>query len=199
MSKERAKELLGAGLSNVVVASALGLSESMISQWLSEDSFREEVQKLRLTNLTEAAGRDRKWNSLEDRLLERLEELLPTLVNPAVVLHALKLVNGAVRRSSPQELGAQAQSTHLHLHLPAVIAAKFTINQNSQVIEVDGRSVATMPAAGVVAAMNKLAEVEGLPVSKSAEEAATDADLIRARERLVNLQKLEHLPIHQVI
>lgn len=196
--KEKALELLGAGLENVVVANALGVSESMVSQWLSDDTFANEVQKLKLQNLTEATSRDRKWNTLEDQLLDKLEKLLPFIVNPGVVLQALKTVNAAVRRGSPRELGAQAQSTHVHLHMPQLLAAKFVVNQVNQVIEVDGRSVATMPANAVVQEMNRR-KAEGTLLPKTVEVSPDEADLDRARVRLDNLQKLEHLPIHQVL
>lgn len=199
MNSEKAKELLGAGLSNVVVASALGVSESLVSQWLSNDEFAQEVQKLKLANLTEATSRDRKWNTLEDTLLQKLEDLLPMLVNPMAVVQALKAVNGAVRRGSPKEMGVQAQSTHVHLHMPALLAAKFTVNPANQVVEVDGRSVATMPAHAVVAEMNKR-KAENLLSSPVPEAPSPDeVDMERAQSRLRSLQKLEHFPIHQVL
>jgi hypothetical protein len=197
VSKDQARELLGAGLQNVVVASAIGVSESQISQWLSEEQFREEVQKLRLQNLTSAAERDRKWNSLEDKLLERLDDILPTLVQPGVVIQALKAVNNAVRRAAPKDMGVTAQSTHLHLHMPALLAAKFVVNKDNQVVEVDGRSVATMPANAVVAKMNEAkerGELNVLPVANSDE-----VDIADAQVKLENLQRIDSLPIHQVI
>lgn len=197
MSREKARELLGAGLSNVVVASALGVSESLVSQWLSDDLFASEVQKLKLTNLTEATSRDRKWNTLEDRLLEKLEDLLPMLVNPMAVVNALKAVNSAVRRGAPKEQSATAQSTHVHLHMPALLAAKFVVNPVNQVVEVDGRSVATMPANAVVAEMNRR-KSQGL-LEKQETIDPDVADMERAQSRLENLQKLEYLPVHQVL
>ena len=195
MSKDQAKELLGAGLQNVVVANALGVSESLVSQWLSDETFAAEVQKLKLQNLTEANTRDRKWNSLEDQLLEKLEGLLPMIVNPMAVIQALKAVNGAVRRSAPKELAGVAQSTHVHLHMPALLAAKFVVNPTNQVIEVDGRSVATMPANAVVAEMNKRKLEKELNPPKPADT----VDMEEAQARLDNLTKLEHLPISQVL
>jgi len=196
-NREKALELLGANLENVVVANALGVSESLVSQWLSDEAFAVEVQKRKLQNLTEATSRDRKWNTLEDQLLDKLEGLLPMIVNPMAVIQALKAVNGATRRGSQRELGAVAQSTHLHLHMPALLAAKFVVNPTNQVIEVDGRSVATMPANAVVEEMlrRKTAGLLDAPQPQNPD----DADMERAQARLTNLQKLEHLPIHQVL
>jgi len=196
-NRDKALELLGANLENVVVANALGVSESLVSQWLSDEAFAVEVQKRKLQNLTEATSRDRKWNCLEDQLLEKLEGLLPMIVNPMAVIQALKAVNGATRRGSQRELGAVAQSTHLHLHMPALLAAKFVVNPTNQVVEVDGRSVATMPANAVVEEMmrRKSAGLLDAPQVQNPD----DADMERAQARLTNLQKLTHLPIHQVL
>lgn len=194
-AKDKALELLGAGLPNVVVANALGVSESLVSQWLSVDEFAVQVQQRKIQVLTEAKNRDSKWNTLEDKLLERLEELLPMLSNPMAVVQALRTVNGAVRRAAPQELGATAQATHVHLHMPALIAAKFTVNGNNQVVEVDGRNVSTMPANVVVEEMKRrAAERTVLPAANSEE-----ADREQAMHRVSQLQRLEHLPVHELV
>lgn len=193
--KDKGKELLGAGLEPVVVASALGVTQSLVSQWLSDENFAADVQKLKLVNFTAATARDRKWNSLEDSLLEKLESLLPFLTNPHIVLQALRTVNGATRRSAPKEQEPIANQTHVHLHMPQLIAAKFVVNPQNQVIEVDGRSMATMPASTVVkmaeAQTQKAEEQKRLPVPEV-------QDLERARERVATLTKLSHHTVHEV-
>lgn len=188
--KEKIKELLGLGLPNGVVASAVGVSDAYVSQLLSEDIFAKEVQELRLVNLSEHATRDKKWNSLEDSLLKKLEELMEFggFTRPIEVLRALQVVNGAKRRAAPQEFAATAQQNVVPLILPIVLAPKFILNSQGQVVEVEGRVIATMPANIVN---------ETLKASKGKQLEQDDAS--RARGRLDNLQKLELLPVHELI
>jgi arginine/lysine/ornithine decarboxylase len=194
-AKDKARELLGAGLENSVVASALGVSASLVSQWLSEETFADEVQTLKLVNLTQATERDRKWNTLEDKLLDKLEFLLPTLTNPAVVLQALRTVNGATRRSNPRELEPVANQTHVHLHMPSLLAAKFVVNPANQVVEVDGRSIATMPANAVVKELERRKQLQEI-IPHPSQDAI---DKARAQERIDNLAKLSFLPVHELV
>ncbi len=195
MSAERIKELLGVGLPNNVVASAVGVTDSYISQLLADPEFAAEVTQLKLINLTETAARDKKYNSLEDKLLEKLENVLPYLVKPMEVLAAIKTINSAVRRAAPSELAGQANVQVVQLQLPdnSAFAARFVINKESQVVEIAGRSLATMPAKGVVA---KLQEAKKNAATNTTEHAA---DMENAKERLSNLQSLMHLPVAEVL
>lgn len=192
--KEKGKELLGFNLPNNVVAAAVGCSEALVSQWMSDEKFAQEVQQLRIENLAGAANRDRKYNTLEDALLGRLEETLENrlyFLKPQEILHALKIVNSAVRRGAPQELLASSQQTIIPLQLPegSEFAVRFVMNKENQVIEIAGRSVATM---GAKAVLQKLEERK-----ETKEEAKKDVDA--ARERLKNLAKLTHLPVAEVL
>ncbi len=189
--KEKIKELLGVGLPNNVVASATGVTESYVSQLLSEETFAAEVQELRLKNLTEASTRDGKWNRLEDSLLEKIEHLLPLMVKPMEVLQALKIVNSAQRRAAPRELAANAQHHHVHLHLPTVVQQKFVVNAQSQIVEADGRTIATMGANKVVEMLKKRVEE---PASTPENQRALQDDRIEAFTRLQNLRNITLLP-----
>lgn len=191
--KDKIKQLLGLNLPNNVVASAVGVSESYISQLLSEESFAKEVSELRIVSLSESAERDQAYNKIEDALLEKVQEQLDNgmfgAANPRLILQALQVVNSAKRRSAPQELHSQMSRPVATLILPIAIAAKFVIDSKSQVVEVEGETMATMPASGV---MKKLEELRGNEV-KNVEEHEKDA--IRARERIDAMKKLTHLPV----
>lgn len=191
--KDKIKQLLGLNLPNNVVASAVGVSESYISQLLSEESFAKEVSELRIVSLSESVERDQAYNKIEDALLEKVQEQLDNgmfgAANPRLILQALQVVNSAKRRSAPQELHSQMSRPVATLILPIAIAAKFVIDSKSQVVEVEGETMATMPASGV---MKKLEELRGNEV-KNVEEHEKDA--IRARERIDAMKKLTHLPV----
>lgn len=196
--KEKAKELLGFNLPANVVAAAIGVTPSMVSQWLSDEQFAGEVQQLRIENLAGAANRDRKYNTIEDALLGRLEESLENRIyflKPQEILHALKIVNAAVRRGAPQEVLASAQQTIIPLQLPenSEFAVRFIMNKENQVIEIAGRSVATMGAKAV------LKKLEERKVVSEQNGEAERKDIEGARERLKNLSKLTHLPVAEVL
>lgn len=196
--KEKAKELLGFNLPNNVVASAVGCSEGLISQWMSDEVFAAEVQKLRIENLAGAAGRDRKYNNIEDALLSRLEDFLENKIyfmQPREILHALKLVNSAVRRGAPAELAHQSQSAVIPLQLPGgtEFAVRFIMNKDNQVVEIAGRSVATLGAKAVVK------QLEVYKDNEKKNKELGEKDLEAAKSKLESLVKLTHLPVAEVL
>lgn len=202
--KDKIKELLGLNLPNNVVASAVGVSEGYISQLLSEDIFRMEVAELRIKNTLEHANRDKKYDSLEDKMLQRLEEKLDagtSFLKPQEILVAIKVLNGAKRRAAPAELNSQAATPGmvLNLQLPesSAFAAKFIVNGENQVIEIAGKSVATMSAKGVLKQLedmhrNTISNEAMLPKNKDEEDAAAEV-------RLNGLLKLEELPVADLL
>jgi hypothetical protein len=192
-SREKIRELLGLGLPNNVVAQAVGVTEGYISQLLAEEDFRREVHNLRLQNLTELSERDKKWNTLEDQLLQKLEDLLPFgFVKPMEVLKALQIINGAKRRAMNMEVPAQAPQQLVPLVLPTVFAPKFVLNGDNQVIEVDGRTIATISAKAV---NEKLANPDPAAINQK----LIQEDENRALQRLDRLKKLETLPVHELL
>jgi len=197
--KDKIQELLGLGLPNHVVASAVGVSESYISQLVSDSEFAQAVQELRLKNLTEAAGRDRKWNSLEDALLMKLDNLMDmSFTRPMEVIKALAVVNSAKRRAAPQELSATANAVVIPLILPIVLAPKLSLNDQGQVIEVEGRIIATMPANVVNAKLDELKKKNEKEVG-AVNQKLLEEDKEAARIRLSTLQKMNALPVHELI
>jgi len=197
--KDKIQELLGLGLPNHVVASAVGVSESYISQLVSDEAFAQTVQELRLKNLTEAAGRDKKWNSLEDALLGKLDNLMDiSFTRPMEVIKALAVVNSAKRRAAPQELNATANAVVIPLILPLVLAPKLSLNEQGQVIEVEGRVIATMPANVVNRRLDELKKKNEKEI-ESTNQKLFEADKEAARFRLTTLKQMTALPVHELI
>lgn len=149
-TEERALALLGQGLSSSVVASALGVTDSRISQMLAESSFAAEVQKLRFENLQQSTEIDSKYNNLEHKLLEKLEKVLPLVTKPRDLLQAIHIVNGAKRRGQVAPDQDSMNAKVVQLSLPNVIQQKFITNNYQQVVEVrdeTGRSTQTLVTA----------------------------------------------------
>ncbi len=149
-TEEKALQLLGAGVQSSQVAAALGVTPSRIAQLLSDTVFADKVASLRYENLQKHNRRDEKYDSLEDKLLGKLEKALPLLVKPESILGAMKIVNGAKRRgqSSPEAVGSQ--QTIANLVLPSVVVNKFSVDINNQVTKAGDQELLTMPSGNLL-------------------------------------------------
>jgi hypothetical protein len=136
----RILELLGVGVQPVQVASAVGCSESYISQLLAEEGFAKAVAQKRYDTLVAESSRDRAYDSIEDELLEKLRKSLPFIVKTPEILASIKVINGAKRRGASTSTGAAANSTVIQLVLPARTRARFTADSNGQVVEVSSEA-----------------------------------------------------------
>jgi hypothetical protein len=132
----RILELLGSGVQPVQVASAVGCSESYISQLLSDDEFARAVAQKRYDLLVAESGRDRAYDHIEDQLLEKLKAALPFITKTGEILASIKVINGAKRRGAATLGGAASNNTVIQLVLPTKTKARFTVGSNGQVLEV---------------------------------------------------------------
>ncbi len=149
-TEEKALHLLGSGVSAEQVASALGVTPSRIAQLLAEESFAVKVAALRYESLQKHNKRDGAYDSLEDKLLEKLERSLPLLIKPESILKAIAIVNGAKRRgqSAPQQV-TNTQNV-VQLVMPQVIVQKFTTNLDNQVVKAGKQELLTMPSGNLL-------------------------------------------------
>jgi hypothetical protein len=156
--EQRALTLLGSGIGAESVAAALGVTPGRISQLLSNEEFAAEVAGLRYKTLQEHNVRDSKYDSLEDRLLEKLERSLGLLMKPEAILKAIATINNAKRRgqSAPQQV-ANTQNI-VNIVMPAVLAEKFTINTDNQVIRAGEQELMTMPSGNLLKRVEDAAE-----------------------------------------
>lgn len=138
--RERALDLLGDNIDPKVAAAALGISQSMISQYLSEDDFAQEVAARRYKALIGNNSRDRKYDALEDKILDRLEKSLSMIFDPMKLVAVLSKINGAVRRGANAPATMTDQKPSVTLNMPMFVLQKFTVqtNINNQVVAVHG-------------------------------------------------------------
>lgn len=138
-------ELLGSGISPVVVATTLGITESLVSQWLSQKEFAEQVVARRFSAMQKHSTRDAKWDDLEDKLLAKLEDVIPWMTKPFEIIRALQMVNSAKRRGPSAPENTHIANTVVNLQIPISIVQRFTKNADNQVIEVEGSAVQETP------------------------------------------------------
>lgn len=135
-TQERALALLGSGYPAPVVASSVGVSESYISQLMSLDWFSAQVQELKFLNLKKHTELDDAYDDLEEKLLKKLDKLVPLLIKPMDVTRVLQTVNSAKRRGAgSSEVGHITQNI-VQLSLPPALMQRFIKNANNQIVEV---------------------------------------------------------------
>lgn len=156
-SAEKIKELLGNGLSNEIVATAVGVSVSYISQLMADEQFSAEVISLRTLALTDATVRDRSWDGLETKMLNNLHELVDSRMIYKVndVVKVLAIANNAKRRGATSQDALTTHKTVVQLTLPAVIVRQYKKTIEGVVAEViteegNSQTLMTMPAAALM-------------------------------------------------
>jgi uncharacterized protein YeaC (DUF1315 family) len=147
-TEERALSLLGQGLGPEIVASAVGVSVSRISQLLSDPKFSAQVATLRYESLAKHNDRDNRYDQMEDQLLDKMKDLIQYMVKPFEVLKAIQVINQAKRRGSSAPESITNQQTVVQLVMPTQIIQNFskdsiTVNVNNQVVRAGNQDLVT--------------------------------------------------------
>lgn len=142
-NESRILDLLGQGLDPSVVAAAIGVSPAFISQLLSTPEFAAEVAEKRFKNLSKHSERDNRYDTLEDKLLDKLEDCLPMMYKPNEVLNAIVKINAAKRRGAGAPQHLQTQAPVIPLILPIQIIQQFQLNGNGQVVKAGTQDLTT--------------------------------------------------------
>lgn len=145
IDKSRALTLLGSGLGPSEVSTTLGCDPSYISQLLMDDDFRIKVLALRVENLQAATQRDRKIDSLEDEVIEKLEENLKYMTKTTDMLRAFAIINAAKRRGAQAAGDLTLNQTIVAIQLPPAARREFITNAQGEVVQVDNKPTLTMP------------------------------------------------------
>ena len=148
-TEDRALALLGNGVPPELVAAAVGVTASRISQLVSDPEFSKKIAEARYLNLSKHNERDNKYDRVETELIDKLETMLPMMYKPVDVLRAIQVVNMAKRRgaSAPETLIAQKEV--VSLSMPTVLLNQFTqqniqVNINNQVIKAGEQDLVTV-------------------------------------------------------
>ena len=147
LDKQQIKELLGQGLDHSVVANAVGCDPGYITHLMADEEFANAVAELKILNLHQHSKRDRNIDSIEDKLIQRLEEAVDTgqIYKPVDILRSFAVVNAAKRRGSPVEGAVTTKQTVINLQLPKIVVNNLSINAKGEVVEVGGQTLVTMP------------------------------------------------------
>lgn len=135
-TQERALSLLGAGFPPAIVAASIGVSESYISQCMSLSWFSSQVQELKFLNLQKHTELDSMYDDLEEKLVRKLDKLVPLLVKPMDITRVLQTVNNAKRRGAGSSDVGMVTQNIVQLTLPPALMQRFIKNANNQIVEV---------------------------------------------------------------
>lgn len=150
---------MGSGLTTTVVAEAVGVTPSEVSQLLADSDFAKEVAELRTINLIVHAETDKAYDEIEKRLLEKLGDSVEMIYKPKEILSALQMVNSAKRKSGGQGQNPEALAgTVINLRLPNIIVNNYKINMAGGMVEVGGRSLAPMPSGNLIKTLEERRE-----------------------------------------
>lgn len=136
-SQKKALSLLGQGISSVMVASTLGVSESLISQFLAEPRFAEEVTQMKLRTLQKQTNIDNKYMESEEKLVDKLLKVIPMMTKPMDILRGLQVVNATKRRGMAEVATSGGVTQIVQINLPAAMAARFITNGQNQIVEIE--------------------------------------------------------------
>jgi len=180
LSERRALELLGSGAGPEQVASAVGVTTGFISQLLAQEDFAAAVADLRFQSLSSYNTRDSKIDSLEDQLLEKLENLLPMMFRPMEVVRAYATINAAKRRGAAAPTAVHATQNIVNITLPQIIVDRFTqsavtTNINNQVIKAGTQDLITMQSGTLLATCK--GDTDAALISRAARNREQTADV----------------------
>lgn len=150
LDPQRIKELLGSGLSNDAVSTAVGCDPSYISQLMSDPRFAEDVVALRTQALQANTKRDLKIDTIEDKLIDKLDAAVDMVYKPGDLVKCFAIVNAAKRRGVPQNESLVLNQKIVNLNIPVQVVQNFITNVNNEVIESEGQTLVTMPAADLI-------------------------------------------------
>lgn len=183
-TEERALKLLGSGLGPEVVANALGISASRVSQLLSDPDFAAQVEEARFNTLQSHNERDNKYDDLEDKLLSQMKQSVPLMVRPLEIARALQIINNAKRRGSSAPEQITQQNNVVQLVMPTQIVNNFTTNINNQVVTAGAQELVTMQSGALLKRLEESkttqkslpheSGVKNVPSTESAASRTTD-------------------------
>ncbi len=147
MNRDRIVELLCQGLPNGVVAKACGVDDSYVSQLMADEEIRAQVLIAKTKKVEEGVQLDNTIEEVEKTALERMRDLLPYVTKPMDLARIFQTVNGAKKRTAELSGINTTQTAPLvQINISMEAATQFKLSSDKQVVEVDGRSMATLPA-----------------------------------------------------
>lgn len=159
-TQEKIRDLLAAGVSQTQVAHAIGVDDSYVSQLMADEEFRTQVQDQRAKTAGAAVAADQEVESIEAIAREKIRKLLLVETNLMKVLQVYKTMNGADRKFASASASGMPAGTTVNIQLPQQAAIQFKLSSTKEVIEIEGRALATLPSHQVEKRLRELRAVQ---------------------------------------
>jgi len=142
--RDKAISMLGQGVAQHLVAEAVGVTPSYISQLVKEPGVISEIGAIRAEFVQEDLQHDRLINKLEMEALKRIEKTLP-YVKAEAAAKIFSTLNSSKRHAILSENDNHV-TTAVTIVIPTAAEHFIKKNNENQVIEIDGKTIAPLPS-----------------------------------------------------
>lgn len=155
----RLLKYLATGVTQEEASRALGVDASLVSHYVAETDFKEQLSELVGASFKDATAIDNNYVETEKILSKRLKEQAEFMMNPDQVIRTLKFVNEAKKKISVNHANSGNGSNGeggirpVVLILPTIIREKlhneFILNPNNEIVGVNGEVLETLNSASL--------------------------------------------------
>lgn len=139
-TRTRAIELLAQGIPQSQVAGVLGVTESAVSQLMADEDFAASVVAKKVAVSVKDEEFDGKLEGAEESALDGIVSRIK-FGNLQQQLAAFRILNAAKRRKDSKNMMPAGNERVTNLILPVIVLPHYVMNQQSEIIEVDGKSM----------------------------------------------------------
>lgn len=175
LNKDHAITLLAQGVPTSQVAAALGCDDSYISQLKADPEVQRQIAEGGAKTTLQDVKFDDTLERAEMMALEKIEKNLP-FATLGQAMAAFRTLNGARRRKDGIPVAGEGSVTvNVNLTLPASAMPRYVTNAQSEIIEVDGKTMisATPKTIDQILAARTSGTPTKLPTVTALEKAAT--------------------------
>lgn len=160
--KDQIESMLVQGISPAIIANQVGCEPSYISQLTADDEFMERVNARKAAILTRGLDLDSMYDDIEAKAGAKLQSYIGMISDPMKLARILQVANGAKRRSSaPIDTGNQ-NAVLVNIVLPQAILPHITVDNQGEVVNVNGTSLVTMPSATFKSLAERMQDEEAI-------------------------------------
>lgn len=180
-TRDHALTLLSQNISPSQVAAACGVSESAISQLLSDEDFAAALADRTQAATAQDLAYDSRLDEAESLYLANIEKRAP-FANLQQSLQAFRILNQARRRKDSRIQAPQGGGVAVTINVPVSILPQYVKNANAEIIEVDGRTMLSATPSTVENLMKQRLEAAGRTLPSTQHVGLTKVE--RAKEGL---------------
>lgn len=176
------------GFKQVEIARAVGVDESYVSQIVNDPQYASQIEMAAVQETEKNSKYDDKLDLVEDAAMDIVQRKLSLATSMKDALLVAHRINSMKRRRDTAPATRQPQATVVNLVLPQIAVNNYVMNSQSEIIEVEGR---TMISAAPAQLENLAKQVLGREPKKVQEAVIPLPQDARAE---VMLQQLEAAP-----